>query len=483
MKKILFFLFLLLNIGLFAQKDNFCGTKGGRSEWLKNYQKNKKSITTRGDTLLYVPLTVHILGDDNGKGYFGYNQFLDAFCTLNNDFAPVNIQFFLASPVSYINKTAWYGHAEFQAGSEMMEANNVPNTINCYIVANPAGNCGYDYPGVGIALNKGCTKKIDHTWAHEMGHELSLPHTFSGWEGVSYDQDKGAPLMVNGIETELLDGSNCDIAGDGFCDTESDFLSNRWQCGADQKTSFDAKDAKGKSFKIRGDYFMSYALDACMSKFSTEQIEAMRANCLTEKATFLAAKNPYKPLLGVAKQIFPADSASNVNANKMTLKWAKVKNADDYFLELGRTGSFTESGNAIFVKDTFYTVTLLEGKKYFWRVRPYNFGFSCVNGTLQKRTFYTANAVETNEVLRLDDFLTYPNPVGENQEINVQFNADFDEKAMVLLSDYSGKTLQTKVLPIINGENKMTIKADFPRGVYFLQIKTRRGNKVEKVIF
>jgi Secretion system C-terminal sorting domain len=483
MKKYLFFLFLLFNSCLFAQNDNFCGTKGGRSEWLKNYQLNKKSVNTRGDTLLYVPLTVHILGDDNGKGYFTFNQLLDAFCTLNKDFEQVNIQFFLASEVNYIDKTEWYNHADFQAGSDMMNINNVENTINCYIVANPAGNCGYDYPGLGIALNKGCTKKNDHTWAHEMGHELSLPHNFSGWEGTPYDYEKGAPKMLNGQETELYDGSNCATSGDGFCDTEADFFSSRWSCGPNQKSNLEVKDASGKKFKIRGDFFMSYAIDDCMSKFSAEQIEAMRANCLTEKRDFLASKNPYQPMVGEAKQTFPADSAVNVNANKVTLKWAKVKNAKEYYLELGRLSSFTEPGSSIFVQDTFYKVTLLEGKKYFWRVRPFNYGFSCVNGTPQKRVFYTANAVGTNEILQLEDFLTYPNPVGENQEINVQFNADFDEKANVILSDYSGKTLKSQPLQIINGENKMTLNVDFPRGIYFLQIKTQRGSKVEKVVF
>ncbi|NJK83013.1 MAG: hypothetical protein HC912_03550 [Saprospiraceae bacterium] len=33
-------------------------------------------------------------------------------------------------------------------------------------------------------MSKSCTGRGDHTWAHEIGHALSLNHTFYGWEAI-----------------------------------------------------------------------------------------------------------------------------------------------------------------------------------------------------------------------------------------------------------------------------------------------------------
>lgn len=84
--------------------------------------------------------------------------------------------------------------------------------INIYYVTDFTSDinaCGLsDLPGItnatgsGIVIRKDCIGA--GTLAHEMGHFFGLPHTFEG----------------NGAE--LVDGSNCDTAGDGICDTPAD---------------------------------------------------------------------------------------------------------------------------------------------------------------------------------------------------------------------------------------------------------------------
>ena len=100
MKKPLFtFLVLLFVTSLQAQFGHTlspCGTPDGRSEWLKEYQENPSAFP-RSSQMLYVPMTVHIVGRDAGTGYFLMRSLLDALCILNENFEPVEMQFYIKS--------------------------------------------------------------------------------------------------------------------------------------------------------------------------------------------------------------------------------------------------------------------------------------------------------------------------------------------------------------------------------------------------
>ena len=481
MKKLIFILFLFQNILLFAQAEKGCGTKPLRSEWLKKYQQNPQSVDSRGGEMIFVPMTIHLLGNDNGSGFYNLSSFLDDLCILNKDFEQANIQFFLNAAPRYVKSTKWNNHKTFQEGADMFTENNVEETINSYFVADPAGNCGYDWPGTGIALAKGCMGKNNHTWAHEMGHELSLPHTFYGWEGSTYTTKDGAPQSINGIDVEYyLDSTKCKNAGDGFCDTEADYISNRWTCNADKKSGQVFKDPAGKAFQVRGDYFMSYSNDVCMATFSKEQIGAMRANLLSEKLGFLALQNPYLPLVGSAKMLFPKDS-SEFTSKKVNFKWNSAKNATGYFLEVSRTSGFDTKDFSAVVQDTSIALDL-DYKKYYWRVKAFNLGFSCVSIVEPKRIFRIVEATAANDVLKLNEFLVFPNPIANSPTINLQFDADFSENANLEITDLSGKILTTSKIQIVNGFNKFEIETPSASGFYLLNIRTKKGVKQEKII-
>ena len=171
---------------LLAQNPQLpCGTPSGKTEWLKDYQLNPSRfhslLEARGANTMYLPVTLQIVGTDDSLGMAGLDAVLASFCELNQDFKASGIQFFIEPPIRYVYETAFYRHDSVKAGGIRMLQNNVTNTINVYFVADPAGNCGYNLPYAGIAMNNGCIS--GHTFAHEMGHCLNLPHTFIGWEG------------------------------------------------------------------------------------------------------------------------------------------------------------------------------------------------------------------------------------------------------------------------------------------------------------
>src|SRR5690606_35616736 len=101
---------------------NFCGTQEGKMEWLVRYQQNGGQYDRSGGSL-FLPIKIHVVGNNQGQGYFGVHNILDAFCTLNNDFAPSDIQFFIFGDFNYINNSDFYEHT-FQQGNQMMTQNN-----------------------------------------------------------------------------------------------------------------------------------------------------------------------------------------------------------------------------------------------------------------------------------------------------------------------------------------------------------------------
>ena len=114
-----------------------------------------------------------------------------------------------------------------------------------------------------------------------MGHNLSIQHPFLGWEGNTFDYSLPTPtevyydytyfqdtlildtLIIDTAFVELMDGSNCTFAADGFCDTPPDYLSNRWQCKPDSQSIILQKDPNGVDFYSDGINFMSYAFNVC----------------------------------------------------------------------------------------------------------------------------------------------------------------------------------------------------------------------------
>jgi hypothetical protein len=196
MKRISSLLVAIMMIsGLIAQTNNLdhCGYTGF-SPRLTAYL-DAGSPAPRSSMPITLPLRIHIVGETDGDGYIGLSRLFDAIELMNEDFATADVNFCIDGDIDYINNSSYYDH-DFNTGGTMMLLNNDPGVINVYFVANPSGACGYYSPGRdAIAMSNNCTSGADHTFGHEMGHFLSLPHTFVGWEG-EFDENLNA-LPIN----------------------------------------------------------------------------------------------------------------------------------------------------------------------------------------------------------------------------------------------------------------------------------------------
>lgn len=493
MKKIVTFLILAFTVSLAAQaqaQPGYCGTPAYKSEWLQRYQQNPQVVNRSMMPTLYVPITIHLVGRNDGTGHLPADRLLNAFCQLNEDFEQAAIQFYIKGNIRYINNSNYYEH-DFGAGAQMMDANNVPNTVNCYFVDDPAGNCGYYHPTQdGVAINRSCLGANDHTWAHEVGHYLDLPHTFYGWEGTTYDYNSPTPSSIGGsffsVPVEKVNGSNCRTASDGFCDTPPDYLSGLWGCNASSESPQIQKDPSGVEFRSDGSLFMSYATD-CQSRFSDEQISAMRANLEQQRPGHLANQTP-PPSLGNIEldPIFPAEGATLQNGEAFTLRWQPIAGARLYLVEVSRLPTFSFTEVKFATTATALTVAadaLFPDNRYFWRIRPFNgydgcTGYSDVHSFAFSALTSSTATQETVQGLRL-----FPNPAGENQEVFLEFASGQAGAASVSLLSLAGQELRLHRLDMAPGMNRMRIStAGLPKGLYVLRVDANGGANYRKLM-
>ena len=411
-----------------------------------------KAQTSKSAVQYYVPLYMHILGDDADKGFYSANQLMADICQLNEQYAPVGFYFYLKG-FDYISNSAWYDHATYGPGSTMMRQNNKPNAANIYVVANPAGNCGYFSPGQdGIALGKNCMGNGTTTFAHELGHFFSLPHPFTNVTGLK----------------EYVDGSNCAIAGDLFCDTRADFLDYRWPC----PYTGNETDPRGQVYNPDETLYMSYALDKCANRFSLEQIDAVVYNINSQRINLQGPAQDTMPVQTKLTRLLPLEGEAQ-KPTHATFSWRKDPKAIGYVLQASQISVFP--GNLpldVITADTFYVATKLsDSRTYRWRVRPVYAGKTCTEFS-DTGTFYTSvtASIKTfgagNSAVKL-----YPNPANNSQEVFIAFENDqMVTKANIYTVD--GKMISAATIEQqSNTMYKMNISA-LRAGVYFVDITT-----------
>lgn len=474
-----FLAYCCMPLSIFSQEP--CGTFE-ESEWLDKYFANKAQYAgAEADSQwLYVPVTMQIVGNDDGGGYFSKVQTFAALCNLNEQYEPLNVKFYLHpdDPFIYHDNSAWYEHG-LSDGSDLINENYIFDRINAFVVADPAGTCGYSWQDV-IVMGKNCSGAKNSTWAHEVGHHFSLPHTFRGWEDKSWDWSTPAPTHIGNRQTEKADGSNCNSAGDRFCDTEPDFISNRWSCNSNGR-SYQMLDSNGDTIRADGTLFMSYANDACQNRFSGEQSTAIRENIKDEHAVYLITNSEGAGITQAVPLVGPLDSAA-IEKNGATLSWNTVPNAQYYQVQISL---FEDMRAAILVnrvvEGTSFEITsnLPLNRVLFWRVIPYGQWSFCpdigVDHTIEP--FMLVNTVATNELEKKAVSSIAPNPVMSGQNLRLNINASEAFDAQLVVFDVNGRQVKNKTVRVYEGENAVNIETvGLVSGTYRAVLQNEEGS-------
>ncbi len=475
-------LFLLTSSFSYGQELNYCGTTHVDETWLRYFNSTNAPFSKARDCGIYVPLTVHVVGKDNGIGYHPYISIFNSLLTLNKDYEDAGITFYLAGPLNYINNTAWYDHSSFNVGSQMMNQNNIPNTINCYIVDNAAENCGYRaYDGNAVALAKSCTSANDHTWAHEIGHWLGLPHTFRGWENTNYNTLSETPLKLGGIQVELVDGSNCASAGDLFCDTSPDYLSYRWICNEEAKSPDILKDPNGDDFQADGSYIMGYARDDCQSKFSNDQNLSMCTYLKEKIPSYVTYINPIGNV-NPNQTILTYPIGGAFVENNVKLKWREDGNATFYIVEYSKISSLGLSSKELVYGNELELFGLDDDKNYYWRVIAMNeYDFNYQNKT-EIEKFNTGGLSSTQDYYE-KHLKIYPNPVTSQKNFTLSLDSQNTDEINLKIYNAQGQLAYSNAFYIKNGENELQIEIpELAKGIYFISGVGKSHKFQEKIV-
>ncbi len=473
MKKLLFVIPLLAGLMAGNAQTQYCGTTQTEEDlqWLRNFQQNYvPGEENRGGTTYYIPMKVHIVGNDEGTGYYNLTHLYTQICELNEHYAPTGFVFYIYGDLDYIDNSDYYEHDWFD-GSNMMDENNVNDLLNVYFVADPAGNCGYFSPSDnGVAVAKSCAMPGGTTVAHEFGHFFSLPHTFYGWEwGTPDDNDQ-----------EWVNGANCNSAADGFCDTPPDYLPYRWNCPGPLQT-----DPHGDTFFSDGTFYMSYSNDACTDKFSAEQQAAMIANLLGPRNNMLDFPTPvYVDLTTTADPIVPENNAIGLYPNYTYIEWAPVEGATQYHLQLAYSAGFSAIALDVVTTNNYFEAReLLGDKKYYWRVKPLAPLNTCEPTSLAY-SFTTGNTFSTIAESDMFDHLSiFPNPVTSGNQVNISYRSSESFSGTLAIMDITGKVLVNQQLNVIAGT--ATIPVNMPavaQGIYFIKISDNTKSELVQFI-
>ncbi len=459
-----------------------------RSAWLDAYQRGEIA-TVRSSMPLTMPIKLHIVGQSDGGGRAPWSRIISAFQLLNADFATAQINFCLDGEINYINNNSFYDH-NFSSGATMMGLNNRPNTINVYFVGNPAGACGYYSPSRdAVAIGNNCLGGGDHTFAHEMGHFLSLPHTFDGWEGIEIDElpiDAPAPIFQGGRRVEKADGSNCATAGDGFCDTDADYIADRWPCNGAGFYRDSLLDPDTVKFAVPAFNIMSYALDNCVTSFTDEQRDAMVTNA-NSRGNLQLPPNP-NPVAASTEGLNLVEPANGdleaVDQLAVRLSWTAAPNADFYLVQINRTPFFgSVLHHELVAYDTTVVVTpsnsIEQGVRYYWRVLPQS-RCNLTAAASGSRNFRVTDIVSAVNDPALDAALqVFPNPAtASTQQLRIQASQlPSSEAAHLALFNLDGKLLkQVQNVATAGGNLQYNMEINqLPAGVYVLRL--RQGDR------
>ena len=259
---------------------------------INDYFKNKRQKTTA--TTDIVPVRVHLIKGPNGQ-LADSNLIAEHLVNINERFDAINIKFEICGGYDIIDQPDYYILNSSDEQYELVSSNNDPETIDVFYVGGETyrGYCGLATLGWNSDGYIIMVCNTESTLVHELGHYFDLPHTHSDLFGK-----------------ELVDGSNCEEAGDQVCDTPADpNLSGKVNSNCEYNGI--ETDANGMSYSPPVHNIMSYSRSTCRNEFTADQNQRMRYYYETHPNLFQPCSNlpdleyikNYKPIVFLPQSV------------------------------------------------------------------------------------------------------------------------------------------------------------------------------------
>ncbi|MEQ8713557.1 MAG: T9SS type A sorting domain-containing protein [Cyclobacteriaceae bacterium] len=212
-------------------------------------------------------VSAHIVRNSDGTGGISEAYLVNEMEKVNTAFLGAGLQFYI-DQIYYVNNSQLYDFSSSEEGT-LANSRDVANTINIYFVERIAfvvgTACGYAYlPNNGpdrIIISETCGLS-GNTLAHEFGHFFNLIHTH------------GPSNSYNSTD-ELVDGSNCNVAGDLVCDTPADpVLTNQVNSSCEYVGTF--LDGNQEPFNPDTRNLLSYSRGSCRESMTNGQLSRVK---------------------------------------------------------------------------------------------------------------------------------------------------------------------------------------------------------------
>lgn len=504
-------LFLISISGLVSAQKHVCGmTREDLNKVTERLLYNRENLANEAQdrTVKYVPVRFIIVGNDDGTGFVKELKILDLLCSLNERFAPLEIQFYLLdNAFKYLKSTEVNLHQSTNLQLAKMNAVKSSKAINYFITDacdfgnNPGGNLivlGYYTPDKDwLVIKESEITGLSSTVAHETGHFFSLLHPFNGWDHDPWEAGSTAcapAIAPDGVtKTEKVDGSNALIAGDFLAETKASYNFVYDDAGCSGGYTGGAKDPMCVPLAgvTMADNYMDYFENCQTYSFTADQGTAMKADLNSSARNFL--DNTYAPpATDFAQQsnlVEPADGATTPYQNLFTFKWNAVPGATHYLLEITLGGGasspvlYSVWTQALEHTTTGFNVT--NGQSRYWRVSPMNNYFTCKSGMTTSRKFTAGLTIGTANIDGLNAWAITPNPANLDSDLTIQTMADASFEATIELNSVSGQLVfSEKNHAFAAGESAYILPTgnSIAPGAYFVTLINGTNRLTKKLI-
>lgn len=452
---------------------------------------------------IYIPVVVHLVGNSNRQGFAQPQGILSMLCRLNNDFANQNLQFYIKDSIRYVIDDTIFADAYDSIAVDRMIALKDTTALNIFTNSSAGGGVAgyYSRRGDYVFMLNSYANGGSTTITHEVGHFFTLPHTFFGWENIDARQLYGnspAPDSIGSswrrreVEYVARTGplANCYSSGDGFCDTDADYISGREQCPMPGQ----ALDPSGVAITPNTRLYMSYFYDACVDSFSTEQKTAIMSSVVNRNWLFFPAPITTNLSWSNIAPVQPLDAAilpkNGVDSIRLEWNTQGVGPATAWVIQVERMlfGSpiATLALQIVHGQNHFDlpTASLLSGATYRWSVMPFSNAYHCAGfSPFSQFSIETASGLNIAEAPVVIDLALRPNPI-QGATASIFFNISEPMMTSLRLYSIDGRLILNEPLQYSeSGEHTRYLNlSQLTSGVYHLQLFTEKGTKMMTLV-
>ena len=372
---IIFFVFLSFSF-LQPADQKECGTDHyfSMEEYTRNLIEYQQAIDENfqfnSREIMWIPVAFHIVRNDNGSGGLPIERIDIGLDDLNTLLGESGFRFYQLGEIDFINNSNYYSDIDsYDEINDLRQINQVVNTLNIYSTA-VLNNGNYDLCGIstfswynsgsqGVVMANSCFATSDNhsTLAHEVGHYFNLYHTHQG------SSDSNGDGIIDGENAEFVDGTDCELLGDGLCDTVADPVLSDVVSGSCLYTG-NYIDGHGDQYDPDTSNLMSYSVKNCRDFTSPEQFNLMTFTYETDRPWLnVAPSEPNIVMSGYTINESDGDGDNVFNPGEFIELTVMIENHPDW-PDAGDVELFLFSSNEAInlIDDYFWFPELISGE-------------------------------------------------------------------------------------------------------------------------